>query len=643
MKLPQKLLEAITDHKYISFDVYDTLVFRTVSRPEYVFDMVECKLAESDIHVESFSKRRIDSERKARKLKYPTEVTLDDIYDNIDIQEDIKEQLEHLEVDCEVQNAVPNAPMLELLNMCKELGKCIIITTDMYLPRYFFERLFRKIGITYDWLFISGEEGVTKYSGELYNTVLSRIGIPADAMIHIGDNFICDIQNAKKYGVSAYQRIINHHHSFKKSDVYLPSRWGDKVIVDHLLKLSSLACNQQKDRSEFIIGYTILGPLLYDFCIWLHRCKLQMGIDDLWFLAREGYLIKKCYNLLYPDEIESRYVRLSKNILRLPSLDGEDISLNSFMDGLIIRDFYTWGMLLSKLQIKEKEKFLKENGLNSTIPNLNEKVKREDILEGGALSEILNKIIKARKDVISEQNRLLVKYLVQNDIRGKKIGLVNNSFNGSGQRLLNAILSNNKINSSIIGLQFVKTEVCNKTLGDSVQSMLTDTNTKQYDTCDFSRLTLIFEHLLFEPCGTAEYLAEEDNLVNVICQDVRHERQNFQVVQRIQQYTLDFIQDYHNNYPLPLNHIGLYSLLNLYRNPKINEAKIIGRLWDDDDDRDVKLVDEDHKVTFRQLFRRHFLSPVYWYEGLLAIKETPEFYKKYYSLFKLINYFRTRS
>lgn len=84
--------------------------------------------------------------------------------------------------------------MIDLLNDCKSKGKKIVITSDMYLPRIYFLTVFKKFGISFDYLFISGEEGVTKRTGKLFQVVLDKLKISPSKIVHIGDDLNNDIE-----------------------------------------------------------------------------------------------------------------------------------------------------------------------------------------------------------------------------------------------------------------------------------------------------------------------------------------------------------------------------------------------------------------------------------------------------------------
>lgn len=58
--------------------------------------------------------------------------------------------------------------MIAVWKWCRRQGKKIVITTDMYLSRNVIQSILVKIGVDYDFLFISGEENVTKRTGKLF-------------------------------------------------------------------------------------------------------------------------------------------------------------------------------------------------------------------------------------------------------------------------------------------------------------------------------------------------------------------------------------------------------------------------------------------------------------------------------------------
>lgn len=192
--------------KYVSFDLFDTLIFRLVNKPEAVFSFVEKELMKDGKMsghkaYRNFAKRRIRAEQIARSNKTAEDICLSDIYryyKGINSME--KKELMHFECEAEVRLSFPNRPMVELLNWCREQNKTVIIATDMYLDKGTIEKILEKNGIWQNVMYISGESGKTKYSGNLFMQILSDLTISKEALIHIGDNHVSDFEQPLKKG-----------------------------------------------------------------------------------------------------------------------------------------------------------------------------------------------------------------------------------------------------------------------------------------------------------------------------------------------------------------------------------------------------------------------------------------------------------
>ena len=53
------------------------------------------------------------------------------------------------------------------------------------------------------------------------------------------------------------------------------------------------------------IGYSILGPILLGFSTWIRKEMINEKIDNVVFLARDGYIVKKVFEMKYKKEDEN--------------------------------------------------------------------------------------------------------------------------------------------------------------------------------------------------------------------------------------------------------------------------------------------------------------------------------------------------
>lgn len=352
MNKTDSFVDLLSQYKYVSFDVFDTLLYRTFPHYTDVFDMMEALYNEAyDEKLSGFKKARINAERIARREKDGKEVTLDLIYEKLIYKECLKNKLKEIEKKVEIENCVPNQVMIDVLNECRSQGKRIVITTDMYLPRDVIDKILRKLEVEYDYLFISGEEGITKRSGELFPIVLQKLGINATDMIHIGDDTNNDILQPHKYGIAALERIQNGYLPLP----YSLNKSSKNIENNHIEEFLKRGVQNYGTTPEVILGYTMIGPLLWEFCEWIHNVKKELQLDRLHFVAREGWLIMQCYNLMYPEDGDIvNYIRLNKNLLRLPSLTSLNC-VEKFLRSIPTRKIMKWRDILSYLGVSDDD------------------------------------------------------------------------------------------------------------------------------------------------------------------------------------------------------------------------------------------------------------------------------------------------
>jgi HAD hydrolase, family IA, variant 1 len=180
--------------KYISFDVFDTLLFRKVKTPVGLFEFIQQQAENKGFSYPNYCSARIEAEKKAIKHNSDSdEITLDSIYKEMEFNNEAERNyFMSLEQDSELYLCIPNEEMVLLLNQLKSKGKVIIITSDMYLPTSLISRMLEKCGVCYDYLYVSSEYGIRKSSGKLFKKILVDLHIKRNELIHIGDNWKSD-------------------------------------------------------------------------------------------------------------------------------------------------------------------------------------------------------------------------------------------------------------------------------------------------------------------------------------------------------------------------------------------------------------------------------------------------------------------
>lgn len=81
-------------------------------------------------------------------------------------------------------------------------------------------------------------------------------------------------------------------------------------------------------ETAFDMGYCLFGPVIYDFVQWIYNNSYEF--DELWFLSREGWVLKKAYEIYAGTsgvkKCESRYFLTSRRAASIAAVrNKEDI------------------------------------------------------------------------------------------------------------------------------------------------------------------------------------------------------------------------------------------------------------------------------------------------------------------------------
>lgn len=290
---------------YVSFDLFDTLICRAVINPHDVFYLTQYIYNKNhDEKIDAFVSRRQLAEKQLWKDTSKGKFLLDNIYNILTkyYDQNIIKELKDIEVKIEEVLCLEN---YEIGNIYNNSVRKIIIS-DMYLPSSVIQKILKNQHLNRpNYLYISGECSASKYLGSLYKIVKTQL--KTKNIIHIGDNFKDDYIKAR----------IN----YIKSILYNPPKnryLKQKYIIninDNIVYALSSNC-PFKDYWEKI-GYQVIGPLLLGICIWIHNFSINENINKVIFIARDGYIIKKVYNTLYPSS-ETEYFYTSRHSSTVP-------------------------------------------------------------------------------------------------------------------------------------------------------------------------------------------------------------------------------------------------------------------------------------------------------------------------------------
>lgn len=348
-KLKEKIIDEKT--KIVSFDIFDTLITRPFLNPKDLFTFLneDYRKLSNNLGID-FSKIREECEVLARTEADKQEiddVTLDRIYEIIkeeyDIPADIIEFLKKKEIELELKFCKRRETAYSIYKLAKYLGKRVICTSDMYLPLEVISKILNKNGYTkVDEIYISCEVMRTKSTGNLYEYVIKKEKIEPENIVHIGDNYRSDYEQAKKHKIrsiyfpKATDIMLDKNTTNNLAQMLYTSMpfWRDNQTSMNFIGIRSMiaiVANKYFDNpfrvfniesdfniDPYLIGYYAVGMYMFGVGNWLLRETENKGYTNLAFMARDGYLPMESYNILkkyYKNVPEAKYLRVSRKAL----------------------------------------------------------------------------------------------------------------------------------------------------------------------------------------------------------------------------------------------------------------------------------------------------------------------------------------
>ncbi|MDE6738369.1 MAG: hypothetical protein K2K07_04690 [Lachnospiraceae bacterium] len=293
-------VERLKSYDIISFDIFDTLIFRPFAQPTDLFFLVGEEFDSLD-----FKNVRIwaewDARAKCKKRDGHTEVGLKDIWQNLAKETGLSAE-EGMEREQEIEQKLcyANPFMLEVWKRLQSMNKKMIVVSDMYLPKDCIVKILegaRYTGI--EKIYVSNEYHKSKADGSLYREVMKDWCANGLSIVHIGDNPHSDRDMARRSGmdVLSYQNINKNVLLYRPTDMSSIVGSAYRAIVSgHLYNgLDSYGM-------DYEYGFIYGGLFAVGYCSFIHKYYKQHGLDKVLFLSRDGDILKQVYNFLYPED-----------------------------------------------------------------------------------------------------------------------------------------------------------------------------------------------------------------------------------------------------------------------------------------------------------------------------------------------------
>lgn len=321
---PEQLAARLAAYDVVTFDVFDTLLLRPLARPEDAFYLLGARLGYPDLR-----RLRIQAEEEARRRKElaagSREVTLEEIWAVLAPETGLSPE-EGMAAERKLESDLcrANPYFLPVVAALRRQGKTLAVLSDMYLEEETVAALLDRCGFgTFDACLVSGERGSSKSGGGLYRLARKLLG-PGRACAHVGDDPWADQRQAEAAGWAAfpYKNVHRAGAPYRAEDM--------SPIVGSLyrgLVNTRLHNGAELHSRAWEYGYVYGGLFAVGYCRFVERLRREIGADRLLFLSRDGAVLLRVYQRLYPAEGEravyARWSRLAAAKITADRFRGE--------------------------------------------------------------------------------------------------------------------------------------------------------------------------------------------------------------------------------------------------------------------------------------------------------------------------------
>lgn len=353
-----------------SFDVFDTIIIKRDENSFSFFQYVQMNLqgAEFDDVPQAvrrnFAEIRKNAAKMAERLckKNGREcVRLRDIYQiiadtNVIAPQDV-DGLETFECEKFVETSIGIDKNIELADTLIKQGEKICFFADTIYSEAVIGQILRKCSSSFEGIscFCSSELGKLQKTGSLFWKVNQITGIKRADWIYysaLDENR----RQAQRVGFTLGEQEVAE---IPEMAFPMNGNGYTHLMMRDISRLSLSECQSAKQG----VGCRIGAPILLNYVEWLLDCADKLGISRLYFVARDGYILKKIADLLIKERnisIKTQYIHGSRKAWRLPSLCESNCDILELLKWSHVERVKTYGALseIFGLSVEELSKFL---------------------------------------------------------------------------------------------------------------------------------------------------------------------------------------------------------------------------------------------------------------------------------------------
>jgi len=303
----------VIEKECIIFDIFDTLVTRTIFYPDNLFRIIETEFDEQFSITSSYMKIRKETEYALRMSEdHEGDVSYEDIYDHIHLHSDYTPEmvayLREKDFEYELEILIPKPDTIELLQYAHDNNVEILFVSDMYLTKSQVMRILTKQEIPFveENLLVSSDTGYRKDNTTVWKHLVDTKRIDPSKTLMIGDSEVSDAKIPGDFAIGTFHVLSERNAFFEspfgKAFIQQFGQPSEKEmllmgpVVNHLFssafELSDTVLDFSKKCTPYSFGYTALAPFFYMF---INSVYQKFSDKRIFFLARDGYFMEKAF------------------------------------------------------------------------------------------------------------------------------------------------------------------------------------------------------------------------------------------------------------------------------------------------------------------------------------------------------------
>ena len=371
------------DHTCVIFDIFDTLVTRTIFYPDNLFRIIEEKFDKAFSIRSDFMKVRKETEYRLRTSDTHTgDISYDDIYDHIhlygDYTPEMVEYLRTVDFGYELEVLIPKPDTIALLQYVYDNDIEILFVSDMYLTKEQVMLILQKQNIPFkeENIFVSSDTGLRKDNTTIWKYLVDSERIDPSKTLMIGDSEVSDAKLPGDFRIGTFH-LLSEKNAFFESPFgkAFMQKFGQVSEEEMLLmgpvanrifssafELSDTVLDFSKKCDPYTFGYTALAPFFY---LFMNNIYKKFADKRIFFLARDGYFMQKVFeHFMKTKELEPEgkadYLQISRRAVLGAVIKNEENLKNMILDLGDYKGMFS-NMIYSRVGLDES--FIEKSGI----------------------------------------------------------------------------------------------------------------------------------------------------------------------------------------------------------------------------------------------------------------------------------------